>query len=612
MNQIRKIRAAFVLLYCASIALAPVSAVAQGRAQNPGSIRLNFVNTDVSDVIQGIARHYKANIVYPAQAKIPVSLNVTAVTIQDALRFATAAAGLVFRHVHDTYVVATPANLRQALEPFGERERIKLGVLTPAQAITLLEGALPYLTVRPAGTQILVVGSPEDIAQAHAILNEQDSPAVVAEPVATPEPVTLDNVSAVQIATVLKAMFPGLKVEAIGATDKPGGAVGLAGPRSQVEAARRFLRTVDVPSAPREPEKVYRVYNIKYSSAPALKEFLDKAAPNVTTYIGPDQYSPVQPGFRPLSGATLGTGNVGGGSSTSGGSSSLGGTNAGGAAGVAGGTGGFGAASGEQRKAKEGDRSKMLVLVGTPGQLDSVTEMLKDVDVPPKQVLVDVRVVDTSPERAEQLGMKWSWQPFSFLEAPAGTPVASAQSNARPNTFGQFSRVPWGFQSILSAMVTHKEAKILADPSIQVIDNDDANIFIGDTLNVAVNTVGALGATSTQIESFPIGIVLLVRPRVNSDGNITMRVHPVVSTLTSVDPASGVPNTSSREAETTVMIKDGETVVIGGLIREEMTKTITEVPLLSKLPIVGELFRHRDTDRKRTEILVFITPKIVK
>jgi type II secretory pathway component GspD/PulD (secretin) len=98
---------------------------------------------------------------------------------------------------------------------------------------------------------------------------------------------------------------------------------------------------------------------------------------------------------------------------------------------------------------------------------------------------------------------------------------------------------------------------------------------------------------------------------VNDDGNITMRVHPVVSTVTAID-SNNIPQTSSREAESTVMIKDGETMVIGGLIRDEYSKTISEIPLLAQLPLVGELFRHRSTNKRKSEILVFITPHIVK
>src|SRR4029079_8327082 len=135
-----------------------------------------------------------------------------------------------------------------------------------------------------------------------------------------------------------------------------------------------------------------------------------------------------------------------------------------------------------------------------------------------------------------------------------------------------------------------KEAKILADPRIQVVDNEDANIFIGETIRTQVSQ-SSISGTTIQVLALPVGIILLVRPRINSDGKITMRAHPVVSTVPGLSN-NNAPQTSSREAETTVMVKDGETVVIGGLIRDEMTKTVTEVPLLSKLPLIGELFRH--------------------
>ena len=90
-----------------------------------------------------------------------------------------------------------------------------------------------------------------------------------------------------------------------------------------------------------------------------------------------------------------------------------------------------------------------------------------------------------------------------------------------------------------------------------------------------------------------------------------MRVHPAVSTITGLS-SDNLPQTSTREAETTVRIKDGETVVIGGLIRDEMSKVVQEVPFLSKLPLIGELFRKTSTDHRHSEIMVFITPHIVK
>src|SRR5581483_7325595 len=201
------------------------------------------------------------------------------------------------------------------------------------------------------------------------------------------------------------------------------------------------------------------------------------------------------------------------------------------------------------------------VLNGTPAELDKAFALLAEVDIPPQQVMVEVKVVDTSPERAEELGLKWSWTPFSFFEAPNGTNVSSAQNQVRPLGFGAISRVPWSFQSVLSAMVTNKEAKILADPRIQVVDNEDANIFIGETIRTQVSQ-SSIAGTTIQVLEFPVGIILLVRPRINSDGKITMRVHPVVSTVTDIS-SNNIPQTTSREAETTVMVQDGETVVIG-------------------------------------------------
>src|SRR5205085_5841208 len=124
------------------------------------------------------------------------------------------------------------------------------------------------------------------------------------------------------------------------------------------------------------------------------------------------------------------------------------------------------------------------------------------------------------------------------------------------NAFGAFSRAPWSFQSILHAMVTKQEAKILANPQIAVISDQDASIFIGDTLRFqSLASSGPTTGNQFTVVETPVGIILLVHPRINDEGNITMRVHPVVSTVTGF--TDGLPQTSSREAETVVRIKDG-------------------------------------------------------
>ena len=207
---------------------------------------------------------------------------------------------------------------------------------------------------------------------------------------------------------------------------------------------------------------------------------------------------------------------------------------------------------------------------------------------------------------------------MNFYDVAPGTAIAAAQGEINltsGSTVGVgpsgFSRTPFNFAATLNAMVSNQTAKLLATPSLQVIDNDQGSIFIGNTIAVELSSVGSLGATSQSIVQFPVGIILLVSPRILPSGDVIMHVDPVVSTVSSIN-SDGIPQTAAREAETTMEVHDGETVVLGGLIQDQDSKTITQIPLLSSLPIVGELFKNRTTTHSRTDILVSITPHIVK
>ena len=101
-----------------------------------------------------------------------------------------------------------------------------------------------------------------------------------------------------------------------------------------------------------------------------------------------------------------------------------------------------------------------------------------------------------------------------------------------PFNSATFSRLPLGFGAQINALTARTNSKLLANPTIQVVDNDDASIFIGDTIRTQIAQSGIAG-TTIQVLEFPVGIILLVRPRINADGKITMRIHPVVSTITS-------------------------------------------------------------------------------
>lgn len=598
-------RATALTLVLASLVLSPIS-LAQTKPP-----RLQFSNSEVADIVHAISKHSGANIVYGGPSDTKISLNVVYTTPEEALRYVTvAAANILVRKIGNTFVVATPETMRRALEPFGDSVRLELTGLTPADAAKVVEAAYPYVTVRPFGSdKIQLIGSSEDLASAAELVRLEDTKSTRER--AHRELVPLKVANGKQVADMVANMYPGLKAEFVGDEKKTGGAIGLSGPADLILQARQMIETVDNKYPFPEFAPKYQVYDIRYSSAPRLKEFLSSAMPEVEVFIGPEAYSPKRPTFNPLTGVNLG--------GSSGNESSERGS---GGAGSPGSGGSTSSASGQSPDLLgTGERSKYIVLRGPSEAVDQALALLAQVDVKPQQVVVEVKVVDTSPERAEELGLKWNWTRFGFYEAPSGTAVDTTGSGSGPGTdftqfttkntgFGMFSRVPWSFENILQAMVSNKEAKLLANPSIQVLDNDEANIFIGDTIRARTSTAGGLGTTSVEIVEFPVGIILLLRPRVNADGNITMRVHPVVSTVSGID-AQFVPQTSTREAETTVMVKDGETVVIGGLIRDEMSKVIREVPFLSKLPLIGELFKSRSTSSRKSEVLIFITPRII-
>jgi type II secretory pathway component GspD/PulD (secretin) len=590
--------------------------VASAAIAQEGAYRLVFSKADVEGVLKAISLRTGAKVIYSqGNAGTPklVTLDVTVNSAEEGVRAAVASAGLMFRRVGNFFVVAEAEQMKGALAPFAVQAKFAVSAITPEDAATLLEKAVPTVTARPAGARVLVSGIPEDLVIARDILAERE--AQLEAQVIESEWLPLRFVSSDAMAKMIVTLFPGLKVTPSGGPNQIGGTIALSGAREQVRQATLIIREMDVPVLEPIRDIGFRVYEVRYASAVVLQEFLKEAMPEITTFVGPESYTPPQPSFKPLSGATLSQASTAG---TGGGTGS-----AGSAAGSAAGSQ-FSSGGGVQpfQKAKEGDRAKHLVLRGPALALEAAMGMLAQVDVKPLQVQVEVLVVDVSPEKLVEAGWDYSWRPFTFIETPPGTgfsgklpPTGNIDVEATnlPTKagLGALSRIPWRFDVLLRGLITKREAKVLASPNVVVVDNDDATIFIGDTLRVQLAQGGGLGGTTIQVVEFPVGIVLLLRPRVNADGNVTMRVHPVVSAITSIGD-NNLPQTSTREAETTLVVKDGETVVLGGLIREDMTRTVREVPILADIPILGELFKSRSTSSKRSDILLFITTRIVK
>ncbi|OGS17873.1 MAG: hypothetical protein A2219_01695 [Elusimicrobia bacterium RIFOXYA2_FULL_50_26] len=291
-------------------------------------------------------------------------------------------------------------------------------------------------------------------------------------------------------------------------------------------------------------------------------------------------------------------------------------------------------------------RTNSLVVTDTPDGLISVEQVISELDLKPPQVIIEAKLIEVILTDNFDLGIQWQYASSAYNErnvsiAIGGTEASTGDSSMgtgatvggsviRPLTTaeggtgvslnaspveGQIGSIAFGIMidnnvltGILSALSQKGLSKILSNPRVTTINNQAAKILIGQRVPFQTTTVSnGVSQASTQWQD--VGIKLDVVPTINTDQRVTLKIKPEVSLVTALSAAG--PIIASRQADTTVMVKNGETIVIGGLIREEDRKLGTQVPLLGELPIIGHLFRRDVNTKERSELLVFITPQII-
>jgi len=208
-------------------------------------------------------------------------------------------------------------------------------------------------------------------------------------------------------------------------------------------------------------------------------------------------------------------------------------------------------------------------------------------------VVLEVWVQEVATEALRDLGVDWEGVP-SFLESNA--PV-----------FLELEWDAWDLILALRIMEERGDAKLLANPKITTLSGQAASIFVGDRVPVVLTSEDG----RRTMEFLESGINLQVTPRISEDGYITILVEPQVSTfIWRAD--TDYPQIRTREAETTVRVRNGQPFVLGGLIQEQESEAIKRIPFLSQLPILGKLFQWKETKQNQTEMTIFLIPRIVE
>ncbi|NRA56557.1 MAG: hypothetical protein HRU13_00305 [Phycisphaerales bacterium] len=259
--------------------------------------------------------------------------------------------------------------------------------------------------------------------------------------------------------------------------------------------------------------------------------------------------------------------------------------------------------------------SNKVIVSASPRYIGTVNDIVTELDAAPPQVLVQALIAEVTLDENASWGLdfdlfEFGGDMYQFGMNAAGTGVATAVG--LPN----LSLSSMDFGLAVRALEGQGRLEVLSRPVIQINNNESGNILVGEDIAI-IESVDTFenGRTQANVTRRNVGIEMLVRPSISSDGFVRMEIQPEISSLSSqvtqISENFAAPIINTREVQTTVTVRNGETVVIGGLIQAFNDNRNTSVPLFGDLPGVGWLFRTREKTNRRTELLVVLTPRII-
>ncbi|HEX8339928.1 MAG TPA: type II secretion system secretin GspD [Tepidisphaeraceae bacterium] len=266
------------------------------------------------------------------------------------------------------------------------------------------------------------------------------------------------------------------------------------------------------------------------------------------------------------------------------------------------------------------DTNALLVRT-SPANYVRVKEVLDELDKPVAQVLIKVLIAEVTHDNGLDVGVQFSALNLRNATNESGTVVQRGQTGGSnfgisPNATGLVVQLlEENFTATVAALETAGKLDVLSRPYILASDNQLASITVGQEVPfITATQFTDTGNTNNTIEYSDIGILLDVIPHINSDGLVILDVAPEISTLTSstipINDNVSAPIINKRSAISRVGVNSGQTIVIGGLMEDRVTQRISQIPLLGDIPYLGELFKRRQTDKRKTELLIFLTPHV--
>ena len=529
---------------------APIPAPHSVRAvtSNTEDVTLDFDGADINDVLKALAMQTHTNIVSGNDVKGPITVSLAHVSLEEALDLITKLSGYQYAKVGKTYLVGTPTAIQ---------------------------------TLTASGT-----------AQTPSVTT------VISFSYADPN----------DLLTEIKQLYPNVKASTGKAAggQAGGGVLVVTGTSEDVESVRRMVADSEGAISRNVGTSRTQVYTIKYASADDLQSVLSRLVPSIIITPAPTQrlYGPA-PTTADSSGVTSTTTSYGA---------------------AASGTGGTTTAITGNVPTKA--TTTALLLTGSDADLARAVAVLATIDLRPTQINYEAKIIETSVNNDDQLGLLYDFggaitrigekvDSINGTVDPAGPTLGDNGYPGKIQKFGTFARtsIPNLVTVKLNALFNDGNTKILASPNISAVDGQPAATFVGDTVSYISSITQSPSGQNITTSTVNAGIKLFVTGKDNGDGYITMNVHPEVSLVTLSNPGAGgvqVPDVRVREATTTVRIKDGDTLVISGLINDQDIKSVQKVPFLGDIPFFGQLFRNTQHQHTHDQVMIFIKVSIQK
>lgn len=254
-----------------------------------------------------------------------------------------------------------------------------------------------------------------------------------------------------------------------------------------------------------------------------------------------------------------------------------------------------------------------------------VINLVQQVPLAVRQVNIHCQVIEVNRSNLKDVGVDWG---RSILTSTT-TSTSTATVTDQPFIFGEAALGPFNLDDAspirrlsplaarLNLLIQTNRAKVLSEPTLLVADGNKASILVGGEIPIpVVQSASTTGSSSVSVEWKEFGVRLAIAPRIGDNNNILLDVAPEVSNLDfgNAITFSGfvIPALTSRKAQSTIQVQNGQSLLIGGLMNSEDRKNIKRIPLLSKIPIIGEFFKTTSTDHLKTELVILVTPEIVE